>query len=510
MSSEINKEIEIVINRFRVGDYQFVINKTTILLKKIPNNDMLWNIKGLSLQSIGNIKESIQCFLMSLNINSQNIAAKNNLGNSYKYANQYNLALECFKECIEKDPSYVASIVNFANLKLIVNDYEEAIKLYNKVLKTDENVESVYINLAQAYQSTREFEKSLNIIKKGMQKYPLQTKIDKLLSVQTNYKDDSTHLDQMLKKLNNDLNNEQLVSIYFAIGKAFEDKKNYSESFKYYLNGNNLKRKNLKFNISDKQRIFNQIKEFFSQKKHVVRNISKSNKKIIFIFGLPRSGTTLVENIISSHKKVTGLGEVNYLNKFFNLNFIKNKELNLDFIDNFLDHDLQKYYLDFLKAFNVNTDFLTDKSLNIYWYLGFIDMFFPEAIFIHCKREPKDNCLSIFKNLFEEGEGWKYNEIELIEYYKLYEEIMNFWDSKFKDKIFHIQYEDLIKDSNNKIKNLIKFCNLEWDENCLNHDKNNMPIKTLSLNQANKPIYSSSINSSDNYKTYLKEIFSNF
>ncbi len=510
MNSDINKEIEIIVNRFKSGDYKFTINKTTILLKKFPHNDMLWNIKGLSLQTIGNVRESIQCFLTSIDINSGNIAARNNLGNSYKYANQYNLAKECFEECIKKDPNYTASIVNLANLKVIINDYEGAIKLYNNVLKSDENVESVYINLAQAYQSTKDFNKSLEIIHKGIKKYPKQTKLDKLLSIQTNYINDETHLNEMINKIDNNLNDDQKINLFFAIGKAYEDKKDYSNSFKYYSNGNDLKRKKLRFNIKDKIKLFNELKEFFKNRTLKVKNISKLNNKVIFVFGLPRSGTTLVENIISSHKKVTGMGEINYLNKFFNLNFIKNDQLNIDFINDFLKHDLQKYYFEFIKFFNIKNEIITDKSLNIYWFLGFIDIFFPNAKFIHCQRNPKDNCLSIYKNLFEDGQGWKYNESELIEYYKLYKEIMEFWNSKLSRKILNIKYEDLVNESNKNIKNLIKFCGLDWDENCLNHHKNNMPIKTLSLNQANKPIYKTSINSSKNFEQYLKEIFNSF
>ena len=199
MNMDANKEIEIVINRFKSGDYEFTINKVSVLLKKFPNNDMLWNLKGLSLQTIGNIKESIQCFIKSLNINPKNIAAKNNLGNSYKYANQYTLALECFEECIKKDPSYTAAIVNLANLKVIINDYEDAIKLYNEVLNSNENIESVYINLAQSYQSTKDFKNSSKIIHEGVKKYPNQTKLDKLLSIQTNYLNDETHLKKHVK-----------------------------------------------------------------------------------------------------------------------------------------------------------------------------------------------------------------------------------------------------------------------------------------------------------------------
>ena len=510
MNKDLNKEIEIVINRFKTGDYEFAINKSTILLKKLPNNDLLWNLKGLSLQTIGNIKDSIHCFLKSLNNNPKNIAARNNLGNSYKYANHYNLALECFEECIKQDFSYTAAIVNLANLKVIINDYEDAIKLYNQILKNNKNIESVYINLAQAYQSTKDFKNSLKIIHEGIEKYPNQTKLDKILSIQTNYLNDDAHLNVMLDKINNNLNEDQKINLFFAIGKAFEDKKDYSNAYKYYLKGNELKRKKLKFNINEKIKLFKDLKTFFENNELKGKNISQNKRKVIFVFGLPRSGTTLVENIISSHDKVSGLGEINYLNKFFNLNFIKNDQLNIDFINDFLLHDLQKYYFDFVKIFDDKAEFITDKSLNIYWYLGFINIFFPNAKFIHCQRNPKDNCLSIFKNLFEDGQGWKYNENELVEYYKLYEKIMTFWNEKLNQKILNIKYEDLVRDKNNNIRKIINFCGLDWNEKCLNHHENNMPIKTLSLNQANKPIYKTSINSSKNFETYLEKISSSF
>ena len=248
------------------------------------------------------------------------------------------------------------------------------------------------------------------------------------------------------------------------------------------MKGNELKRKKLKFNINEKIKLFKDLKTFFENNELKGKNISQNRRKVIFVFGLPRSGTTLVENIISSHDKVSGLGEINYLNKFFNLNFIKNDQLNIDFINDFLLHDLQKYYFDFVKIFDDKTEFITDKSLNIYWYLGFINIFFPNAKFIHCQRNPKDNCLSIFKNLFEDGQGWKYNENELVEYYKLYEKIMTFWNEKLNQKILNIKYEDLVRDKNNNIRKIINFCGLDWNEKCLDHHENNMPIKTLSLN----------------------------
>ena len=344
MNKNVNNEIEIIINRFKNKDFDFTINKSTLLLKKFPNNDLLWNIKGLSLQNTGNVRDSINCFKMAVNKNPKNIAARNNLGNSYKYANQLGLANDCFEECIKKEPNYTASIVNLANLKTLVNDFDAAINLYDRVMKIDENIESTYVNLAQAYQSTNQFEKALKIIKIGLQKFPSQTKIDKLLSTQINYLDDQFHLKSMIEKLDkNILNDEQKINLFFSIGKAYEDKKDYPKSFKFYQKGNDLKRSKLKFNINDKKKLFIDIKKYFEGSIPKNENINKIDQKVIFIFGLPRSGTTLVENIISSHNEVSPLGEVNYLNKFFNLNFVNNNQLTTNFINEFLSQDLQKY-----------------------------------------------------------------------------------------------------------------------------------------------------------------------
>ena len=121
----------------------------------------------------------------------------------------------------------------------------------------------------------------------------------------------------------------------------------------------------LKFNINDKKKLFIDIKKYFEGTIPKNNDIKKINEKVIFIFGLPRSGTTLVENIISSHNKVSPLGEINYLSKFFNINFVNDNQLTTGFINGFLNQDLQKHYFDFIKFFNIKNDLVTDKSLNL-------------------------------------------------------------------------------------------------------------------------------------------------
>ena len=223
---------------------------------------------------------------------------------------------------------------------------------------------------------------------------------------------------------------------------------------------------------------------------------------------MPRSGTSLVEQIISSHREVFGGGELPILPNIIKNTFINNeKSLKNEFSDLINDYSIisnsRINYLNFIKNFKSSKKYITDKApLNFRW-IGFINLLFPQSKIIHCVRDPKNNCLSMYKNLFEGGLNFTYSQEDLVEYYKYYNDLMNFWNSKFPDKIFNIKYEDLIKNHEKEIRKMIKFCNLEWDDNCLSFHKNKSPIKTMSTSQARKPLYKSSLNAFDKFKDYL-------
>jgi len=152
------------------------------------------------------------------------------------------------------------------------------------------------------------------------------------------------------------------------------------------------------------------IKSFFLNHKFK-NNLQEINtQKIIFIMGMPRSGTTLVEKIISSHSNVSGLGELNIFSNIISSNIIKDHEINISIIDDFLSKDLSESYMFYLKNFKYEKEYITDKSLTNFWFLGFIKHFFPNSKIIHCSRNPRDNCLSIYKTLFDVHEAWFYNQ----------------------------------------------------------------------------------------------------
>ena len=228
---------------------------------------------------------------------------------------------------------------------------------------------------------------------------------------------------------------------------------------------------------------------------------------------MPRSGTTLVEQIIASHKNVTGAGELIYLRKAVKENFYIEEKINLKNLQEDILTERTKLkddYYNLIKLHNYKTKFITDKAPQNFKWIGFIRIFFPNCKIIHCSRNPKDICLSIYKNSFASTDmNWSYDQEDIANYFNLYRKLMEFWKTKYKNTIYNIEYEKLILNKSEEIQKILNFCNLDYDDNCFNHHKSKKtPIKTVSVSQARKPIYKNSINKSEFYQKNLNHMFS--
>ena len=177
--------------------------------------------------------------------------------------------------------------------------------------------------------------------------------------------------------------------------------------------------------------------------------------------------------------------------------------------DEFFTTQLRNDYYNYLDRFDTNKDFITDKApLNFRW-IGLIKILFPNSKIIHCTRNPKDNCFSLYKNFFEGGLNFSYNQKELVTYYKLYLNLMNFWRDFFPESIYEVKYEKIIENPQQKIKEMLDFCGLPWEDDCLHFHKNKTPIKTMSTAQARQPIYKSSISSYKKFSSFLEDLINN-
>jgi len=506
---KLENKIKIISNKFRIGKFNEVIQDSILLIKKFSNQPILYNILSLAYQQEGEYDKSIDLLTDALKKSPKNISFLNNLGLSYYNKKNLPEAEYYFKRALEINPNYVNALNNLGNLKNNLDLVDEAMSFYKKSIKLNDNIMETHFNLASLYQNSGDFEKSLYHFKKTIKINPKFTKADLSIAMLTKYQSKNEHFLNMQNKLTNEkLNDREKLELYFALGKAYDDLKDYKNSFFNIDCANSLKKKITKYNIENDIKLFNNIKNFFS--KISLNQLNPNKKKIIFILGMPRSGTSLVEQIISNHKNVYGGGEIYILAQAFfeklknNNQLIENNKISKNFYDGLID--IQKEYIEKISVIDNSQKVFTDKApLNFRW-IGFILSLFPNSKIIHCKRNKLDNCWSLYKNNFDAGLNFSNSLEDIGFFHNLYEDLMLFWNNKFKDKIYNLSYEDLINNSDTQIKLLIKFCGLDWDRNCLEFHKNTKTIKTVSFAQARKPIYKSSVNSSNKYLEYLNKL----
>lgn len=235
------------------------------------------------------------------------------------------------------------------------------------------------------------------------------------------------------------------------------------------------------------------------------------NRSPIFIIGMPRSGTSLVEQILAAHPEVTGGGELNYIqNIIYDLPKLTGSPQAWPFcvldVKQQLSNELASRYLDRISRLSESTQYVTDKMPHNFYYIGLIKLLFPKAKIIHCQRHPLDTCISICFQNFKEGHEYSDNLFNLGAHYHQYQRIKKHWQSSLSIEMFEMKYEELVENPQQSISKMLNFCNLDWDDNCLNFNKLERHVITASFDQVRQPLYTHSVNRWKHYEAYLDEL----
>lgn len=232
MEKEIIKnKIQQLVNHYHNRNFQYVINEGQLLLKKIPNNIFLINLISLSFQNIGNFKMASNGYVQIINLDSQNKEAYNNLGIVFKLTKNYEDSKKNFENSLQIDPNFIDALTNLGNLYFELNDYSNAINYFKKALVINSKNALTHYNLGLVYQSIGEHEKAIEELNKVLDLNPTNTNADKLISRMTKYRENDNHVKNMEYKLQNlELSDFQKIQLYFSLGKAYEDMKNYEKS----------------------------------------------------------------------------------------------------------------------------------------------------------------------------------------------------------------------------------------------------------------------------------------
>jgi len=535
-------EVDSVFALYLDNKFQNAIDRIKELNKKYPNEPLLFNLIGACYKGLGHLEGAAKMFQAAVAIKPSYAEAHFNLGAILKELGQNTSAVESYKKAIAITPNYpdahnnlgtalhdlgqleaaieslkwaVAYKYDFAeahnNLGNVLNEYgsvEAAIKCFEKAIAVKPDYAKAYFNLAIAHKDLGNKEAYLNSIEKTVSIKPEWGDAHLHLSRVKNYKKNDPQLAVMHSFLSsNSLSVIDRIGFNFALAHAYEKLENYDEQFKFLNEANRLRKEETKYFIDKDQQLFSRIKDSFKFPPSAVKKSSCKSTSIrpIFILGMPRSGTSLVHQIIDSHHEVHGAGELNKLNKCV-IPLLKE----FDNVDKKMlsESDLisiREQYLDVLSSLNVSQNIIIDKMPLNFRYVGFILTAFPEAKILHMNRNPMATCWSIYKYYFN-GNSYSYNQNDLAEYYQLYKDLMGFWSKLFPNKIYDVCYEDLTTNQEVETRKLLKYCELEWDENCLNFHTNKTAVKTTSAIQVRQKIYQGSSEVWKKYEAYLQPL----
>ena len=298
---------------------------------------------------------------------------------------------------------------------------------------------------------------------------------------------------------------DQRCHISFALAKACEDLNEFDRSFSYLQMGNKLRDKVLSYDINRGIKLFNLLKKSYPSIKNIslkkVRETSELSP--IFILGMPRSGTTLVEQIVSSHSKVTGAGELNYISEFGAEYATGLTRVNSEALLGYRNR-----YLGALEKHANGRSTVTDKMPQNFQYIGLIFSAFPNAKVIHVNRDPAAICWSNYKHYFAtKGLGYSYNLDNVVTYYGLYKDLMQFWQGHYGDRIYNLDYDSLTINQEKETRTLLQYLGLLWEEACISPQNNKRSVKTTSQQQVRQKVYQGSSQEWRKFEPYLNGAF---
>ncbi|HEX4045735.1 MAG TPA: sulfotransferase [Gammaproteobacteria bacterium] len=472
-----------------------------------------------------------------------------NIGLTYLGLDQCSNALMHFEKALQLKPDFAEAYYGMAQIHLNQHHFAESEFFIRKAISTNPQAVEFYKFLAEIYHQQGNHEQALMYLDQALsldsthtglylskgsvlmemgeiskaEEHLLKISADQIVDTRIfahyslvqlrKIKSDNSSFNDLLAIVNNHIqavSPGKLEYLYFALGKCHDDMGQWQKAFEYFSLGCHLKRTRITYNIAEQIQFMNKLIACFTPQiiEHL-RAFANPSALPIFIVGMPRSGSTLVEQILSSHPQVYGAGELKYFNHLIQWP-VKKQQTTIYYPENILQlspeigRAITNKYLAYLRRFSADALRITDKMPHHFIAIGLIHALFPNAKIIHVQRNPIDTCLSCYTKLFTEGHFYSYDLTELGQYYRCYERIMNHWRHILpSDAWLDITYESVVNHLDVEVKRLIEFCDLAWDPACLAFYRSKRQVRTASFAQVRQPVYTSSI---ERWQRYEREL----
>jgi len=453
----------------------------------------------------GHYIESAWYCRKALQLSPDYVYAQGHLGNALRQINDFEGARAAFTEVVRKTPNDSNAHYHLGLTLESLGEFEPALRSYRTAQQLNPQLLDAVAGEASVYERQAELEKAYNTVYTHIE----ACKDNAQLAVQYGniarkldlHEDAIERLSTFIK--NTSLPSEQVLQVYFVLGRLFDDISSYDEAFDCFARANRLKAISYDSSVITR-RVTGLITKFTKINLCDSARATIKSDRLVFIVGMPRSGTSLVEQILSSHPSIKGAGELTYL-----ITIAQNMEKNSATIGSLGTEQLNQFADEYLeKTSRLDSDALrvVDKLPANYLNLGYIELLFPGARIIHCRRDPLDTCLSCYFQNFSRVMQETFDLERIGKYYNNYKRMMEHWKEVITLPMIEVDYEALIEEPRKQMQRLIEFTGMPWDDACLEFHKSKAIVKTASYDQVRLPLYTRSIGRWRNYRKHLGQL----
>jgi tetratricopeptide (TPR) repeat protein len=456
------------------GDAEVLLGKA---LDKAPDFVQGWLDLGLALHEQDRTDDALAAYAQAMRLEPDQPSACASAATTNAMAGRHDEALRLFDEALRRKPDHAGALAGRGHTLKTVGRQEEAIEAYRACIRAHPWHGESWWSLANL--KTFRFSD------------------DDVAEMEAQIADER-------------LGDEQRANFLFALGKACEDKGEYARAFDYYSQGNENRRARENYDPVHTADTHDALIEIFTREFVESRAGSGDpDDAPIFIVGLPRSGSTLIEQILASHPDVEGTHELPDLGRVARATGARrtDRQKYPAVIPSLTPEDLAGLGADYIERTrrhrHAGTPRFTDKMPNNFAHVGLLSLILPNAKIINAKRHPLDSCFGSFKQLFARGQPFTYDLFELGEFYFEYDRLMKHWHEVLPGKVLDVQYEEVVDDLETQVRRMLDFCGLPWDDACLRYYESDRAVKTASSEQVRKPIYATSKHRWRNYEQEL-------
>ena len=487
---------------------------TRAVLKKDPvDAAAIRMLAAIGLQ-VGQFDDAINLLERCLELAPEFHLARQNYAIALSRRQRFDEALQQIERLLAAEPSNPNYRLLKGSMMVQKGDHLPALELYEEFLKEYPRQSGAHMNLGHTLKTVGRLDDSIRAYRTAIRLRPQTGEAYWSLANLKTFRFSDREIEDMRGQLDDEGDPDDQSHLLFALGKALEDRKQFDQSFDYYARGNAIRSKrhrhNAKINVFDTARQIKTLDAAFFRER---QGWGCEAADPIFIVGLPRAGSTLLEQILASHSQVEGTSElpdIISISRRLGKKSRKNPASDYPEILKTLTADairsLGEGYIKSTRIQRHGPPFFIDKMPNNFRHIGLIHLILPNAKIIDARRHPMAGCFSCFKQLFAHGQTFTYNLTDLGRYYRDYIKLMDHWDDVLPQRVLCVRYEDMVTDTENQIRRLLEYCGLDFEEQCLRFYETERAIRTPSSEQVRQPVYTEGLEQWRHFEAHLEPL----